>query len=142
MTASDAEELIAQVQSLQTMLIDVGTGNRRIQDTEGEYTQLRSQVSQKLRGFNIADGNSFLSLWDWYNYWKQNGLETYQSRRNYITASTNLFWRQLSKEICGKQTTLPKNLFPCDTAMQRPPVMLKSRYGKTRPMNFGALYST
>jgi AbiJ N-terminal domain 4 len=97
MTTSDVEEVIAQVQSLRTILIDVGTGKRSIQDAEGDYNQLRSWVSQKLHGLNIADGNSFFSLWDWYNYWKENGLSSYQSRRNYINGIYNPVLAALEK---------------------------------------------
>lgn len=81
---SDNEVVLQQVQTLRTMLINVGTGITRIQDAEAEYTQLRGEVAQKLRALGIADVNAFFSLWDWYNYWKENGLSSYQSRRNYI----------------------------------------------------------
>ena len=81
---SDNEVLLQQVQNLRTMLINVGTGITRIQDAEAEYTQLRSDVAQRLRVLGIPDVNTFFSLWDWYNYWKENGLSSYQSRRNYI----------------------------------------------------------
>jgi hypothetical protein len=33
----------------------------------------------------IADPNSFQSLWDWFSYWKANGLTSYQSRRDYVS---------------------------------------------------------
>jgi hypothetical protein len=56
---SDNEILLQQVHALRTMLIDVGTGIKRIQDVEVEYTQLRGEVAQKLRAHRIIDVNGF-----------------------------------------------------------------------------------
>lgn len=82
---SDVHELLGQVQRLRSMLTDVGTGQLRIQDGEADYTSLRSVVSAELRALSIADPNSFHSLWDWYGYWKANDLNSYQSRREYVS---------------------------------------------------------
>ena len=81
---SNNDALIRRVQTLRTMLVDVGTGIKRVQDVEAEYTQLRGGAAQKLRELGIPDVNGFFSLWDWYKYWKENGLASYQSRRDYI----------------------------------------------------------
>jgi hypothetical protein len=61
-----------------------GTGQRRIQDAESEYVKLRGDVTRQLKSHKIADPNVFHSLWDWYGYWKANGLGSWQSRREYI----------------------------------------------------------
>ena len=34
----------------------------------------------------ISDPNVFHSLWDWYSYWKEHGLTSYQSRREYMNS--------------------------------------------------------
>jgi hypothetical protein len=34
----------------------------------------------------ISDPNAFHSLWDWYGYWKEHGLTSYQSRRDYMNS--------------------------------------------------------
>ena len=86
MTKPSAEEVLEDVHSLRTMMIDVGTGERRIQDVEAEYTQQRSKLSKNLRELGIKDPNDFNSLWDWYGYWKSQGLSTYQSRREYVNS--------------------------------------------------------
>jgi AbiJ-like protein len=51
---------------------------------EEEYTRVRRDLASKLRELGIADVNGFFSLWDWYKHWKENGLASYQSRRDYI----------------------------------------------------------
>jgi hypothetical protein len=79
--------VLEDVQSLKAMLIQVGTGERRIQDAEAEYMKLRGKVASGLRAFAIADPNAFHSLWDWYGYWRNNGLSSYQSRRDYVNSS-------------------------------------------------------
>lgn len=86
MSSEEIDALINEVTSIRTILIDVGTGQRRIQDGESEYNRLRSAVSTQLRGLAISDPNTFQSLWDWYGYWKAQGLNTYQSRRQYAIA--------------------------------------------------------
>jgi len=78
-----ASALIPKVHAIRALLIAVGTG-KRIDDAEAEYTQLRSEVARNLRAFGIHDPNNFVSLWDWFSYWKENGLSSYQSRRDYM----------------------------------------------------------
>jgi hypothetical protein len=77
---------LKDVHALRALMIEIGTGKRRIDDTEGDYTALRSQVGARLRQCGIADPNIFVSLWDWYSYWKDNGLTSYQSRREYVNS--------------------------------------------------------
>lgn len=77
--------IIQKVQALRSIMIAVGTGKRLIDETEVEYTGLRGHVAAALRSMRIADPNSFHSLWDWYGYWKTNGLSSYQSRRDYVS---------------------------------------------------------
>jgi hypothetical protein len=86
MTKSAVESALEDVHLLKTMLIQVATGERRIQDAETEYAQLRSKVATGLRAFGIQDPNPFHSLWDWYGYWRSNGLGTYQSRREFVNS--------------------------------------------------------
>jgi hypothetical protein len=78
--------ILQKVHAIRTLLIAVGTAKRQIDDAESEYTELRSQIAASLRASAITDPNGFQSLWDWLGYWKANGLATYQSRRDYISA--------------------------------------------------------
>lgn len=86
MMKPSVEAVLEDVHSVRTMLIHVGTGERRIQDVETEYIQLRNKLSKNLRELDIKDPNEFRSLWDWYGYWKDNGLGSYQSRREYVNS--------------------------------------------------------
>ncbi len=85
MVDSNAEAL-QQVNVLRSLLIAVGTGKREIDGAEAEYQELRGRLGAGLRTRKIEDPNEFPSLWDWYSYWKTNGLNSYQSRREYISA--------------------------------------------------------
>ncbi len=82
---TQSANIIQKVQALRSLLILVGTGKRQIDDAEAEYTELRGQVAATLRSMGIADPNNFHSLWDWFSYWKANGLSSYQSRRDYMS---------------------------------------------------------
>jgi hypothetical protein len=86
MSTAQIDELIREVGALRTIMIDVATGSRRIEEAESEYTKLRAESGRKLRMQAIVDPNVFHSLWDWYGYWKDNGLSSYQSRRAYVNS--------------------------------------------------------
>ena len=47
---------------MKALLIQVATGERRIQDAENEYTQLRSKVASALRSLGVNNPNDFHSL--------------------------------------------------------------------------------
>jgi hypothetical protein len=83
--SSSIADTLSKVQVIRNLLIAIGTGKRQIDDAEPEYTELRAHISASLRSLKISDPNTFLSLWEWYSYWKTNGLSSYQSRREYIT---------------------------------------------------------
>ncbi len=84
--ATPSAAILQKVHTVRTLMIAVGTRTRRIEEAEAEYTELRSQIAAGLRGLAISDPNVFHSLWDWYSYWKEHGLTTYQSRRAYMTS--------------------------------------------------------
>jgi len=42
----EINELLKDIHNLRMLMIGVGTGERRIQDTEQEYVQLRTEISQ------------------------------------------------------------------------------------------------
>lgn len=85
MTKPAVGTVLEDVRALKALLIQVATGERRIQDAENEYTQLRSKVTTALRSLGFANPNTFQSLWDWYAYWKAS-LPTYQSRRDFVNS--------------------------------------------------------
>ncbi len=84
MTASAI--ILQKVHAVRTLMIAVGTGKKQIDDAEAEYTELRAQIAAGLRSLGISDPSVFHSLWDWYSYWKENGLTSYQSRRDFVNS--------------------------------------------------------
>lgn len=84
--ATPSATILQKVHTIRTLMIAVGTGKRRIEEAEAEYTELRSQIAAGLRALGISDPNVFQSLWDWFNYWKEHEMGTYQSRRTYMTS--------------------------------------------------------
>lgn len=84
--ATPSATILQKVHAVRALMIAVATGKRRIEEAEAEYTELRSQIAAGLRALGISDPNVFQSLWDWFNYWKEHELGTYQSRRTYMTS--------------------------------------------------------
>jgi hypothetical protein len=76
--------ILDDILQVKLLMIAVATGKARIEDKENEYVERRSTVGSQLSTARIQDPNRFRSLWDWYNYWKAEGLSSYQSRRDYI----------------------------------------------------------
>ena len=84
--ATPSATILQKVHAVRTLMIAVSTGKRQIDDAEAEYTELRGQIAAGLRALGISDPNVFHSLWDWYSYWKEHGLTSWQSRRNYMNS--------------------------------------------------------
>ena len=116
---TQGDTILQKVHVIRTMLIAVGMG-KRIDDTEGEYTELRGHVSADLRSLGISDPNGFQSLWDWYGYWKANGLSSYQSRREYINA--------LYKPVIEALEAPPVKKTQDEVAMDKPTFSVRQGY--------------
>jgi hypothetical protein len=78
------DELLDEIHKQQAIMIEVATGQLRIQDANEEYTRRRILIQQELKQRNIDEPNPFTDLWKWYGKWK-NDLPSYQSRREYIS---------------------------------------------------------
>ena len=89
-----ASLLIEEIEAQKSLMIQVATGGNRIEEVDEKYRLRRREIKRKLRNLQIDDPNSFEGLWDWYNYWKSQGLETYRSRRQYVK---DLYSNLLSK---------------------------------------------
>ncbi|BAZ68426.1 nucleoside phosphorylase-like protein [Fischerella sp. NIES-4106] len=77
MESTALEELLTNIQKLQSIMIEVATNpqEHRIQDHEEEYIELYVEIGSQIEdlqyeGLLIENPNNFQSLWDWYNYWK------------------------------------------------------------------------
>lgn len=72
------------VETEKTYYMDIATGIRKIQDCENEYLELEKKLKELYSKLLITPPFEFSSLWDWYNYYNDQGLKTYQSRRNLL----------------------------------------------------------
>ncbi len=77
MQSTELEELLKNIQKLQSIMIAVATNSQeyRIQDKEDEYTELYQKIKSQIedlqyQGLAIENPNIFHSLWDWYRHWK------------------------------------------------------------------------
>lgn len=77
------KDLQSKIETIKNIMISVATGGPRIQDEDGRYKRLQSEIKQACKQLNITYNNNFSGLWDWYGKWKAD-FPTYQSRRNFI----------------------------------------------------------
>lgn len=80
------ESLIAMLDEEKNYLIKVGTGALQIKDTDVNktYKATHSELVHILKQLGVEHVNCYADLWEWFNDYKKQNLETYQSRREYI----------------------------------------------------------
>jgi S1-C subfamily serine protease len=98
MDSTEIEELLENIQELQSILIGVATGEYRIQEKDEEYKQLSQEISSQIEdfqyeGLQIENPNNFQSLWDWHKYYKSK-LRKSALRAGYI--------HNLYQDICSQ----------------------------------------
>ena len=83
-------ELKDDITKIQEIMEKVSTGNGFYQEYDKEYKTLYFSIDSKINKLNrnkhkieITQHNKFISLQDFYDYWKVN-LDSYQKRRAYI----------------------------------------------------------
>lgn len=81
------EEINKMVETEKKFLISVATGVDTIKSCNSGYKGNHVELSGFLKKLMIPMVHDFQDLWDWYNYYKSNGLDTYQSRRDFINDS-------------------------------------------------------
>ncbi|MDD3262480.1 MAG: TIGR02391 family protein [Candidatus Absconditabacteria bacterium] len=77
-------ELLEQIKNIKNCMIDVATRNKDINDIGDYYKRIYGEVNKVFFNMGISNPNPHRELRDFYNYWKNNGLDSYQSRRNYV----------------------------------------------------------
>lgn len=85
MSVSEIKELISLIEKQKAVMISVSTGGPRIDQKNKEYISQRRTIQLKLSELKITDPNPYSDLWVWYGKWSDGSLQTYQSRRIYIT---------------------------------------------------------
>ncbi|MGO7266033.1 hypothetical protein [Rhizobium johnstonii] len=66
------------------MMVAVATGQQQIQEVDVYYNARQVRLTEGCAAAGIKYENPHASLWDWYNFWKAQGMDTYADRRNYV----------------------------------------------------------
>jgi hypothetical protein len=78
------EEVIKGICQQRDLMINVATGGARIQNVNREYEERQSRIKLDFIKYGIEDPNPYISLWKWYERWKQGDLPAWQDRRRFI----------------------------------------------------------
>ena len=80
------ESVLRLIEEEKGTLIKAGTGIIQIRDKKenDSYKQRHQQLLSLLKQLGLEPVHRYNDLWDWYNDYKQRGLDTYQSRRAFI----------------------------------------------------------
>jgi hypothetical protein len=78
------QELIKYIEEIKKLMIKVSTWLANIMNVDDEYKNLYILLSREFKKRWIKNNNEYLSLWDFYNFWKENWLATYESRRKHV----------------------------------------------------------
>lgn len=77
-------ELIESLERLQSTMISVATGGRRIADVNDDFRERYAEVAAALVRRRIDNPFPYSNLWDWYSRWKSGDMPSWQSRRTYV----------------------------------------------------------
>jgi len=80
-------------------MTDVATGRVNIQEKNNEYKQIFQELDDIFTANAIENPNNFSDLWEFYNYWKKQGMGTYAQRRLYVIG---LYKKVNSKKVVLK----------------------------------------
>ncbi len=88
MKLEQLDRLLKKIKQIQSIMIDVSTGESLIQEREDEYIVIYLDITTEIEslakaGVILLHTNSFRTLWDWYGYWSSK-LPSYASRREYV----------------------------------------------------------
>lgn len=79
-----ATSILDEVAQIKSVMMAVATGKAQINDVEADYMARRSNLAVRLAGAKIQNPNRFASLWDWFSFWKAEGMTSYQQRRSFV----------------------------------------------------------
>lgn len=83
-SADPLELLLELVTDQITLMTDVATHTAQIDEVQADYRKRRRVIIGLCRKFDFDNPNTFDDLWEWYAYWREEDLDTYQSRRTYV----------------------------------------------------------
>lgn len=76
--------LLPELMLHREMMIAVATGQQQIQEVDDYYVARQVRLLEGCAAAGIKYENPHASLWDWFHFWKAQGMDTYADRRNYI----------------------------------------------------------
>ncbi|WP_444565200.1 hypothetical protein [Aliihoeflea sp.] len=98
--AGDAVEgqatLLPELIIHRAMMIAVATGEKNIQEVDDYYMARQARLMELCAAAGITYENPHGSLWDWFHYWKSEGLDSWAQRRQYVR---NLFASPMAASI-------------------------------------------
>ncbi len=80
------EALIEAVEHLRDVMSDVATGGSRIPSVNDGFRREYGVVAAELSRRGIMNTIPFGDLWDWYARWSDGSLQTYESRRCFLSS--------------------------------------------------------
>jgi uncharacterized protein (TIGR02391 family) len=88
MKVEQLERLLKKIKYIQSIMVDVSTGESLLQEKEDEYIVVYLDIETEIKsltkaGLALHHKNSFRTLWDWYGYYSSK-LPSYDSRREYV----------------------------------------------------------
>lgn len=92
------DQLVTAIEEQKSLMISVGTGERRIQDANEEYKKRRGEIGKMLQSKGIKDPNTFFDLWGWFKRFKSGDLPTYASRRQFMSELYDPLLEQLQQD--------------------------------------------
>lgn len=102
------KDLIANLESLRSIMISVSTGGPSINIKNDEYKILYGDVDVELRTRGIENPNPYLDLWDWHARWSSGDMPTYQSRRAFLSSIFNPIIKQVRDISIGVHRDVEK----------------------------------
>ena len=81
------------------MMVAVATGKQQIQEVDDYYVARQLGLTEGCAAAGIKYDNPHLSLWDWFHFWKAQGMDSYAERRNYVRQLFNAPCCRLSDEF-------------------------------------------
>jgi len=101
---SNLSDFLGKIRNIQSLMVQVSTGKANIEQKEPEYQKLREDLTKYYSKFRISDPNNFVSLRDFYGYWRTK-LPTYQARRVFISNMYEKLENSVQSAIDGRGGT-------------------------------------
>ncbi len=97
------DELITEVETQRSLMIAVATGGPRIEEVNKQYTDRRKLIAAELRRRGFQDPNPHGDLWAWYGRWSSGDMQSWGSRRVYISKMYQPLINQIQSGLIDRE---------------------------------------